>query len=383
MKERKNILILPRWYPNVLDVQLGTFIQKQAILLRDDFDIMVIYVQAVTDQHNKFQIKESNQNGIVERIIYFKQNKGPFRKIINAKRYKKGQKLGLKSTLFQPDLCHVHVPYRSAFLALELKRKSIPFVITEHWSGHINGEFKMKNSIDKNIYKRVLAKAQSISTVSELLRENFKANTGYDSEVIPNLIERSSVSNQNQSSDKINILTVSDLIDTTKNISGLFYALKRTVEKKAVMLNIIGGGPDEKKLKKLSKELDLNEHVNFLGRLPHDEVLQYYNQCNFYICNSNFETFGMAVAEALMAGKPVISTICGGPNEYLHEKNAIQIRKNNPDDLHAAINGMCENYTQYSAEEIKEEITAKFGSEIIRKKWINFYNKAINDPKSR
>jgi hypothetical protein len=43
---KKNILILPRWYPNKEDIQLGNFIRQQALLLKDDFAIYVIYVQA-------------------------------------------------------------------------------------------------------------------------------------------------------------------------------------------------------------------------------------------------------------------------------------------------------------------------------------------------
>ena len=381
MNERKKILILPRWYPNAEDIQLGTFIQKQAISLKNHFEIMVIYVQGVPDQTEKFRFEQTEENGITERIIYFKQSTGPFRKIINARRYKLAQKLGLKNTDFTPDLCHVHVPYRSAFLALEFNRTGIPFVITEHWSGHINGEFAKKNAADKNIYKQVVGKAKSISTVSQLLQKKFKANTGFDSEVIPNLIEVAPVKEE-YSENGIQILTVSDLIDKTKNVSGLLHAVKNTLEHKEVFLNIIGGGPDEQYLKNLSHELGLDKHVQFLGRLPHEEVLKHYSQCSFYICNSNFETFGMAVAEALISGKPVISTLCGGPNEYLHDKNSIQIHTDNIQELYAAILQMCEHYIDYDHDEIKAEITAKFGSEVIREKWINFYNRAINDSNS-
>lgn len=371
---------MPRWYPNKQDIQLGTFIQKQALLLKEDFEIMVIYAQGVIGQKEKFVFEESTDNGIIERIIYFKQNTGPLKKIINAQRYKLAQKLGLKNTDFVPDLCHVHVPYRSAFLAIEHHRKGTPFVITEHWSGHINGEFDKKNAADKNIYKQVIGKAKNISTVSQLLRKKFKANTGFDSEVIPNLIEVAEEDpSSQQSNELIQLLTVSDLIDSTKNISGLLHAVKNTTEYKQVQLNIIGGGPDEQMLKALSQQLGLEKNVKFLGRLEHEDVLQHYSQCDFYVCNSNFETFGMAVAEALIAGKPVISTLCGGPNEYLHDKNSIQVHTKNIPELYAAILQMCEHYKDYDKEDIKAEITAKFGKDVIRKRWIEFYNNAINN----
>ena len=185
---KQHILILPRWYPNKTDVQLGSFIQQQAILLKDQFHIHVIYVQAIENLNQTFDIESSDENGIDEQIVYFKSAKGPLKKVINARRYKKAQQLAFILDPYTPALCHIHVPYRSAFLALKLHKSGIPYVITEHWSGHITGEYEQKNSADKKLLKVVLTNAKRIATVSQLLREKFKANTGFDSEVIPNLI---------------------------------------------------------------------------------------------------------------------------------------------------------------------------------------------------
>jgi glycosyltransferase involved in cell wall biosynthesis len=83
-------------------------------------------------------------------------------------------------------------------------------------------------------------------------------------------------------------------------------------------LTLIGGGPDEDKIKTHLQKLNLpSQAITLKGRLAHEEVLRAMATCDFYICNSRYETFGMTVAEALYAGKPVICTRCGGPETFL------------------------------------------------------------------
>ncbi|UKN03075.1 glycosyltransferase [Paracrocinitomix mangrovi] len=377
--DKKNILILPRWYPNKTDIQLGSFIQQQALLLKDNFNIEVIYVQAIENQGQVFDIETDKSNGITEHTVYFRSAKGPLKKIINARRYKKAQQMAYIIDVFKADLCHVHVPYRSAFLALKLNKQGVPFVITEHWSGHLTGAYQQKNPADKKLYQKVLAKSAGISTVSKLLQTSFKKNTGFNSVVIPNLIN-SVNSNSPFNSENIEILTVADLYDETKNLSGLIEAFKIAFEENsALRLSIIGGGPDEEKLKDLVNSYNLSNEVKFLGRKPYEETLQSYSNCHFYICNSNFETFGMAVAEALNSGKPVISTMCGGPEEFLNDNNSILVNVGDTDQLATAILRMADLFQNFNSSEIQAEIKSKFGPEIIKSQLTEFYDSAIHN----
>lgn len=375
---KKHILILPRWYPNETDVQLGVFIQKQAALISTDFRVSLIYVQADSEAEEKFRFQESHEKGFHEIIVYFKSATGPLRKAQNYRRYRAAQYQALQKITERVDLCHVHVPYRSAGLALRLQRKAqVPFVITEHWSGHLTGEYHTKNPADLNLYKKVLAKATKISTVSQKLQQSFKHNTGFDSVVIPNVIE--STQNTDESRDgKVRILSVSDFADKVKNVTGLLRSFRKALtelgDPEKMELVIVGGGPDEAKIKKVYTDLQFQEgQVIFLGRLENRAVLNEMQKADFYVCNSNFETFGMTVAEALMAGKPVITTRCGGPEEFIHEKNGILIDKSNEEQLATAIATLSESFQQYNKSAISKEIEGKFGAEAVLHQWKKFY----------
>lgn len=381
----KHIVALPRWYPNKLDIQLGIFNQRQLLLLKDDFRITVIFVQAVTDQNSIYQrITNRITPSFTEHIIYFSMAKGPFRKITNFIRFNRAQKLGIAAITETIDAFHIHVPYRTALPAIRAYRKSkTPYFITEHWSGHLNGLFIKKNSLDRMIYRRVLKRASGITTVSAILQNAFKKNTGFDSTLIPNVIEKTTEfkEQKDEPSSFIEILSVGDLIDETKNHSGLLEAFNRALQSKQnLRLTLIGGGPDEKKIHELVQKLNIpSENINLPGRQDHKMVLEAMHKCDFYICNSRYETFGMTIAEALIAGKPVISTKCGGPEEFLNTDNSLIIELiNNTNQanytvLSENIIKMANTYHNYNASQISTDITLRYGKEAVRQKWLMFF----------
>jgi glycosyltransferase involved in cell wall biosynthesis len=380
----KNLLILPRWYPNKTDIQLGIFIQRQLLLMQTEFNCHVIYVQPISDAQTKFELVTTVNGQLTEHLVYVKSSKGVFRKLINFIRFYKAQKLAFRQIKDTIDLVQIHVPYRTAMLALKLKReKKINFVITEHWSGHLNGLYLQKNLVDRFLYKKVLKKASKISTVSQPLNIAFKKNTGFESVVIPNFIERADSQIQQDSSTQINILSVSDLDDKTKNITGLLTAFHEAFQiNPNLHLTIIGGGPDEDKIKTHLQKLNLPaQAITLKGRQAHKEVLRAMATCDFYICNSRYETFGMTVAEALYAGKPVICTRCGGPETFLSPENSLQISpasktptQSEIEELKNATLTMASTHSTYNSTELTNQIELKYGKKAVKAAWMKFYN---------
>ena len=78
-------------------------------------------------------------------------------------------------------------------------------------------------------------------------------------------------------------------------------------------LYVIGSGPDEKRLKKLAKG-----NINFLGKLPDDEIVKYYSGCRAFILPGE-EDFGLTPVEAQACGRPVIAYRAGGALESVVE----------------------------------------------------------------
>lgn len=71
----------------------------------------------------------------------------------------------------------------------------------------------------------------------------------------------------------------------------------------------------ESELRRMTVELGIHEHVQFLGH--RSDVLDLMRTCHIICHCSEFEPFGMVIIEAMMAGRPVIASDLPGPRESI------------------------------------------------------------------
>jgi len=84
-------------------------------------------------------------------------------------------------------------------------------------------------------------------------------------------------------------------------------------------LVLIGEGSLLPSLEALADELGLKKHVNFLGALPHEEVLKMLQGADVFVHCSDHEGLGMAIMEAMGAGLPVVASRVGGVPDLVRE----------------------------------------------------------------
>jgi glycosyltransferase involved in cell wall biosynthesis len=99
-------------------------------------------------------------------------------------------------------------------------------------------------------------------------------------------------------------------------------------------------GPDEggyrARLEELIRAHQLSAHVQLPGALDDRQKWTWLDQCDLFVAPSKTENFGMAIAEAMLAGKPVITTT-GTPWECLPEIKAGWWVPPSPEALHIAL----------------------------------------------
>jgi glycosyltransferase involved in cell wall biosynthesis len=101
---------------------------------------------------------------------------------------------------------------------------------------------------------------------------------------------------------------------------------------------IIGTGERayEEELKALAKRLRIDERVHFVGF--QDEVTPFLSALSLYVHPARMEGFGIAVVEALAAGKAVVATRVGGLPEIVDDgRTGLLVAPNHPVELTAAI----------------------------------------------
>lgn len=387
--KKLKILFITKWYPNRYDPQFGVYIRKHASAIASFSEVAVLHVCS-DDQlkEKKYELTRDDQYNLFTVLIYFKKFSSSIPiagKIVNFYRYSRATISGLnyiRKNFGDHDITHSYILLRPAFVAwlIQLTRKK-PFVISEQWSGFATGKYAKKNPLAKWLTRFIVSKANARTVVSGFLKEHMIRN-GLKNEyaVVPNIVELPSLRIRSHDNTKINILTVADLVDEIKNISGTLRAMAEIIPaNRNVELHIIGEGTDRQKLELLASEMNLlNQSVFFHGLKSNDEVYESLLNCDFLVMNSNFETFSLICAEAISCGKPVIATRCGGPQEFITAETGILIEPRNQQQLVHAIQQMLIAYRNYSPENLKRYATRNFSSEIAAEKFQEVYRTIID-----
>ena len=82
-------------------------------------------------------------------------------------------------------------------------------------------------------------------------------------------------------------------------------------------LLIAGDGPEEKALKALATKLNLNDRIQFLGRLPHEYLPRLYNAADILVLASSREGWPNVLLEAMACGTPAVASPVWGAGEVI------------------------------------------------------------------
>jgi glycosyltransferase involved in cell wall biosynthesis len=367
LAKSKHILVLPEWYPNETDPQLGVFIEKHVRTIANDFKITVIYVHGNPLQKESIKLIDETTSFRLIRVTY----KSSRFRLNNLIRYRRAFKLALQK-IEQPDLIHLQVVGKNAIMRREFFPR-VPFVITEHWSGYLRGEKKLL--APEPIVRKAFQDAQKVSAVSPFLATALTQKFGIQNiRLLPNLIEREEFL-QEKNDTAFVFLSVADLDDRIKNISGVLRAFENIHTTQNIIYRIVGDGKDKSALMQLAGQLKFGENIKieFTGRLSNPDALKEIRKANALIVNSRMETFGMVAAESIFAGVPVICTKCGGPEMFVDKTNGILIPKDDPEELIRAIEKMCHEASSFSSAEMSDSISKRFGKDTVREALLDLY----------
>lgn len=178
------------------------------------------------------------------------------------------------------------------------------------------------------------------------------------------------------------ILTVANLVKR-KGIDTVLRALNILKNEFDFKYYIIGKGKEEKNLKNLTKELNLQDKVFFLGELD-EEKFKYYKMCDIFVMPSrvveeegSFEGFGIVFLEASFFKKFLIGAKTGGIPEAIKDKET-GILIENPEDylkLSEIIRDYFKNPKKY--EKLKENAYERLVREFDIKKLIKDYEEKL------
>jgi glycosyltransferase involved in cell wall biosynthesis len=111
-----------------------------------------------------------------------------------------------------------------------------------------------------------------------------------------------------------------------------------------VSLVIGGKGSEEPYLRDLSRELGIEDHVIFTGYIPNEELPQYFATADIFVFHSTYETFGLVLAQAMAAAKPIVSVRTTAVPEIVDDgNNGILVEPLNAEALAQAVLTLAED----------------------------------------
>ncbi|MBI4049961.1 MAG: glycosyltransferase [Candidatus Doudnabacteria bacterium] len=100
-------------------------------------------------------------------------------------------------------------------------------------------------------------------------------------------------------------------------------------------LEIVGSGPEEKRLKKMAREAG---RIYFLGRQSMKQLPEIYRRADIFVLPSNTESFGQVLLQAAAAGCAIIATRTAGARSIIQDGLAgILIAVGDREELKSAI----------------------------------------------
>lgn len=165
---------------------------------------------------------------------------------------------------------------------------------------------------------------------------------------------------------------IGDFRDEIKNITGILKAFADV--KEPADLHLIGDGQDAELIREKVKELNLEQQVNFEGLLPHPTTIEKLAFADCLILNSRIETFSVIAAEAVSMGIPVISTRCGGPEEFLSNETGFLVPIDDHDALVNAMKDMLKADHGLPRVTAIDEVKKKFSLEQLKQAFKEVYS---------
>jgi PEP-CTERM/exosortase A-associated glycosyltransferase len=266
----------------------------------------------------------------------------------------------------QPDILHAHSPALNGVAALRVGRRlGIPVVyeVRAFWEDAAvdhgtTRQGSLRYRLGRALETHVLKRAGAVTTISEGLRRDIAARGIPESNlaVIPNAVdvERFAADRRRdpQLRERLGLSgkTVLGFIGSYYGYEGLDLLLRAAplILNRAPEIRVLlaGGGIQERALQQQAADLGLQNVVQFIGRVPHDRVQDYYNAIDILV----YPRLSMRLTElvtplkpleAMAQGRLLVASDVGGHRELIrHGETGILFRAGDARALAEAVVGL-------------------------------------------
>ncbi|MCX6210284.1 MAG: glycosyltransferase [Bacteroidetes bacterium] len=403
----KKILLIASWYPTIEKPQSGIFIHQQAALLTQKYDVKVLVCNPIIVGRKGF-IKDffvapkkiENSIFIVDKNLeLLEYNVKEYVFLGEETRYK----IIFSSYLFylkrlfanwKPDIIHAHDPLLAGVLANYISSYSnIPFVLTSHNPLFINTRSCYINKLVLNSF----IKADKLLTVGNQDKRILDSliNTKFKTITLGNVVDTGTfnpikkIKNEKSKFKIINISSTSLRKDIPTFLRAINYYIENyDVSKKNIeVLLIVSEVMDGYSFKEMYidiESLGLKNITRILSNVKyHTVIANEMLDSDVFISTSYYETFGIAVAEAISAGIPTIAVDNGAVRDFVsHKENGLIVEMGDYESIANYVNKIETKEIVFDEKKMHNSIAAKFSKDVYLEKLMTIYSNVLSSKKA-
>ncbi|WP_300408993.1 glycosyltransferase [Lagierella sp.] len=237
-----------------------------------------------------------------------------------------------------PDIIHAHYATSYGLLGSLLNFK--PYILSV-WGSDVY-DFPRRSFIHRGLLKHNLKAPTLLMSTSTDMKKEIQKYTNRD--VLVTYFGVDPDIYRPMEGLKMKDTFVMGTIKSLFKVYGLEYlvkAFKLLVDKypkEKFKLILAGQGEEEDNLKKLVRDLNLENFVEFPGYLSIDDLVKTYNTMDIAVFPSLQESFGVSAVEAQSCGVPVVATDVGGlPEATNPSKSSLLVKPKDENELFKAM----------------------------------------------
>lgn len=270
-----------------------------------------------------------------------------------------------------------HVGVReSAGVILEAVKRRIPYIVINHFS---NDRFNYISVREQTKNASGIGGVSKIGVPRWLNKRFFNLSDGVDTD----FFQKSKAKPLSVQFD-VPIVLLPARITPGKGQKDLFLAYA-ILKEKGVRIKIILIGRDDssnyiQNLKQLSKQIDIEKDVSFIGELPPSQVRDWYAAASILVFPTYSEGLGRVLLEAQSMNLPIISYNSGGTSEaILHGETGILVKRGNVRALAESLRILLTNNSALNRLKAfgRIHVEKNFNLNALAERHVNFYIKSM------
>ena len=237
----------------------------------------------------------------------------------------------------------IYIFYPSAFKYVAI----LCWLMNKPYGLYVRGENDLKTKTSKFIFK----KSNVVFTVGDFFTTYIKERTlkknVFSIKPMINLTPSDIVYDRNTYlGEKIKILFLAR-IEKDKGIEEFLYAISELMSKFELEVDIVGDGSMLCSAKKLSRELGIDQALNFHGAIFDEQAIKsFFMNSNLYVLPTYHEGFPRTLYESMIFGTPILTTFVGGISSVMINRyNCIEIE---PQSIKSITDGVIYAVSNYS-----------------------------------